>query len=86
MYYAHKGSSSDNAFTVLEDGNPIREFMGFETKKERISEQDKIWKESNQEQNLIFCTRKFVEKYYGRDFYVDEKGYVQSKLCKQLCD
>ena len=75
MFYAHEGSSSDNAFTVI-DGFPIRRFVGFETKKERLEEQDRIWKESNHETNLIFCTRKFVEEFLGRNFYVNKYGFI----------
>lgn len=69
MYYAHKGSSSDNAFTT-HDNAPKRIFLAFETKKERQQAQDNIWSESNYEQNLIFCDRKMVEKFFGKDFIV----------------
>lgn len=75
MFYAHEGFSTDNAFTTY-NGNPVRTFRAFETEKERQEEQDRLWEESNRERNLIFCTRPFVEKYMGRNFYVASDGYV----------
>jgi hypothetical protein len=76
MFYAHQGNSSDNAFTTY-DGFPTRAFVAFETKKERKEAQEKIWAESNRKENLIFCTRKMVEEYHGRDFVI-VKGVVYS--------
>lgn len=74
MFYAHKGSSSDNAFTTF-NGTPTRQFLAFETKAERQAAQGKIWEDSNGRENLIFCTRKFVESVYPA-FYVAADGTV----------
>lgn len=73
MFYAHKGSAYDNAFTIDQYGQPTREFVGFETKKARRDYQNEVFNNSND--NVIFCSRRFVEKYLGRDFYVSESGF-----------
>lgn len=75
MFYAHKGQSSDNAFTTL-NGYHTRTFYAFKTKAEREAEREKIWKESNGSQNLIDCTRAFVAQYEGSKFYVSPSGEV----------
>lgn len=74
MFYAHKGDSTDNAFTTI-NGFPTRSFKAFNTKKERQEYQDKIWKESGGQLNVIFCTSKFLKSCYpsfhvnGNDVY-----------------
>ena len=68
MYYAHEGSATDNAFTIV-NGNPTRKFKAFSTREERNEYQEKVWSESNQTKNVIFCTRAFVKSIFP-DFYV----------------
>lgn len=68
MVYAHQGSSSDNAFTVY-NGQPTRTFLAFDTPTARKKYQAKVWSESGQDENVIFCYRKDVEEYKGRDLY-----------------
>lgn len=75
MYYAHKGSSSDNAFTTF-NGHATRQFYAFNTKAERQAFQDNVWKESNHQQNVIFCTAKFAKKWLNKNFYVDQIGQI----------
>lgn len=77
MVYAHKGSSSDNALIIL-DGFPVRTFLAFESKASRQKAQDQIYDESDGEENLIFCTRKEVEKWFGKDFVVNSMGEVRT--------
>jgi hypothetical protein len=72
MYYAHKGNATDGHF------NSERSFYAFDSKAERKAAQDKIWKDSDGERNLIFCTRKFVETHESRNFVVFEDGRVLS--------
>lgn len=81
MFYGHKGNATDNAFTTF-NGQPTRTFYAFDTKTEREEAQEKIWQESGQSENLIFCTRKMVVENLGKDFVVladgrcmDEEGY-----------
>lgn len=76
-FYALIGSSSDNAFTTY-NGQPTRTFMAFEGKKEREDYRAKVWKDSNHETNLIDCTRKLVEKYEGRHYYIAPNKVVYS--------
>lgn len=68
-YYAHEGSSNDNAFTT-DHGMPTRVFRVFKSKQEREEYRKKIWMESNHQTNLIDCTRLFVEKWNGKNFVV----------------
>lgn len=76
-YYAHKGNSSDNAFTTR-DGQPTRTFMAFDSKKEREEAREKIWKESGHQKNLIDCKRDLVVEYYGNDFFVAPNNQIYS--------
>jgi len=74
MFYAHEGSSSDNGFWTRGEA-PIRSFKAFDTKAERAAYQDKIWKESNGEKNVIFCTAAFVREFYPRPYVVGNDVY-----------
>lgn len=76
-FYGHKGSSTDNAFTV-KDGIPVRTFMAFNSKEEREEYRNKIWNESGNEENLIDCTRKFVEEWNGKDFFIAPNKIIYS--------
>lgn len=77
MYYGHKGNATDNAFTTY-NGQPTREFYAFETKQARQDAQDKIWRESGQSENLIFCPRKMVVRWLGKGFVTLEDGRCMS--------
>lgn len=77
MFYAHKGSSNDNAFTTI-DGFPTRTFMAFNTKAEREAAREKIWQQSGKQKNLIDCKREFVEEYFGKNFYVAPNNEIYS--------
>jgi hypothetical protein len=76
MKYAHIGDSTDNAMTVGVDGQPIRTFIAFPNAKDRKQFQDDTWKETGGMRNVIFCTRKDVEKYFGKNFVITTSGIM----------
>lgn len=76
MKYAHIGHSTDNAMTIGIDGKPTRKFVAFANAKDRKQFQDDTWNETGGAQNVIPCTRKEVEKYFGKDFAVTGHGIM----------
>lgn len=68
MKYATEGHVTDNAFTIGISGRPTRQLQVFKSKTELLKEQDRIWKESGGERNLIPCSAKFARKNYPDSF------------------
>lgn len=74
MYYAHQGSSSDNAMTTSGGRPYARKFLAFSTRKEREEARSQIWEQSQGQENLIDASRKEVVSLFGRDFMIVD-GY-----------
>ncbi len=72
-FYAHVGPTGP--FQTY-NGRPYNTFMAFDSKKERQDYQDKVWEESNHQRNVVFCSRKYVESWFGRNFYVGHDKLV----------
>jgi len=71
-FYAHAGSSNDNAF------NDSRVFMHFSSKKQMLSKQDEIWETSDKTKNLIPCRASLVNRELGKEKYLAPNGFVYS--------
>lgn len=68
MKYATEGYATDSAFTIGISGRPVRHLKIFESKAELLKEQERIWKESGGERNLIPCSAEFARKNYPDNF------------------
>lgn len=75
MFYAKFISNKYDTPTVgAYDGSPLNfTIYAFETKAERQAAIDAMWEAGG---NGFKLTRKDVEGYYGREFYIDANGEV----------
>lgn len=66
----------DNNFIDYENGLPYNYVIyAYENAKERQEALDQLWAAGRH--NGMFCTRKEVEKYYGKNFGVNKYGQVR---------